>query len=199
MKHIFLDTNILLDLVQQREHFEDAVTILQCAYDKKIEIAASTLSFANIAYILRKLPQEQLYELLSRLSEDVPMLPLTPADIMNAISHPVKDFEDMLQYQCALAADCDVVVTNNKKDFHEFCRIPILTSEEFELYGYLLRMTATRSPLNSRGVRSTPGLQLMGISTPTGSPNAVDGAPCQGAFPPLSIIRRSYRPTAIER
>ena len=131
MKKVFLDTNILLDLVQRRQHLIEAVTILQYAFDGKIEVAASVLSFANIAYVLRKLPQDLLYKMLSRLAEDIPMLPLMPSDMENAIGHPVKDFEDMLQYQCALAARCDVVVTNNKKDFHEFCRIPFLTSEEF--------------------------------------------------------------------
>lgn len=133
MKRVFLDTNILLDLVQRRQHLNEAATILQYAYEGKIEVAASTLSFANIAYILRKLPQELFYQLMSRLSEDIPMLPLTPTDMRNAIGHPVKDFEDMLQYQCASAAGCDVIVTNNKKDFHEFCRIPFLTAEEFLL------------------------------------------------------------------
>lgn len=133
MKRVFLDTNILLDLVQRRQHLNEAATILQYAYEGKIEVAASTLSFANIAYILRKLPQELFYQLMSRLSEDIPMLPLTPTDMRNAIGKPVKDFEDMLQYQCALAAGCDVIVTNNKKDFHEFCRIPFLTAEEFLL------------------------------------------------------------------
>ena len=43
------------------------------------------------------------------------------------------DTNILLQYQCALAAGCDVVVTNNKKDFHEFCRLPFLTAEEFLL------------------------------------------------------------------
>ena len=133
MKRVFLDTNILLDLVQRHQHLNEAATILQYAYEGKIEVAASTLSFANIAYILRKLPQELFYQLMSRLSEDISMLPLTPTDMRNAIGHPVKDFEDMLQYQCALAAGCDVIVTNNKKDFHEFCRIPFLTAEEFLL------------------------------------------------------------------
>ena len=46
---------------------------------------------------------------------------------------PVKDYEDMLQYQCALEVGCDVVVTNNKRDFQEFCLLPFLTSEEFLL------------------------------------------------------------------
>jgi hypothetical protein len=50
-----------------------------------------------------------------------------------ALAQHVKDYEDMLQYQCALAAGCDVIVTNNKKDFYEFCQLPFLTSEEFLL------------------------------------------------------------------
>ncbi len=50
-----------------------------------------------------------------------------------ALTNPVKDYEDMLQYECALAAGCDVVVTNNKRDFQEFCQLPFLTSEEFLL------------------------------------------------------------------
>ena len=133
MKRVFLDTNILLDLIQYREHYEEAIAILQCAFDGHFEVFASTLTYANIADILRKWPQEQLYDALTHLSEDVQMLPLEPKNVTDALSQPVRDFEDMLQYQCALAAGCDVVVTNNKKDFHEFCKLPFLTSEEFLL------------------------------------------------------------------
>lgn len=61
------------------------------------------------------------------------VLPCDAEQLDIALTQPVKDYEDMLQYQCALAAGCDVVVTNNKKDFHEFCKLPFLTSEEFLL------------------------------------------------------------------
>ena len=60
MRRIFLDTNILLDLIQYREHYQESIAILQCAFDGKFDVFASTLSYANIAYILRKWPQEQL-------------------------------------------------------------------------------------------------------------------------------------------
>ena len=43
---------------------------------------------------------------------------------------PVRDFEDMLQYQCARAADCDVIVTNNGRVFAEFSDLPIMTAKE---------------------------------------------------------------------
>ena len=41
--------------------------------------------------------------------------------------------EDLLQFQCAKAFDCDVIITNNKKDFSQFNGIPVLTPEEFLL------------------------------------------------------------------
>ena len=48
-----------------------------------------------------------------------------------ALQQEVKDFEDMLQYQCAIDGHCDCIVTINVKDFLEFANIPILTPQEF--------------------------------------------------------------------
>lgn len=53
--------------------------------------------------------------------------------LQKAINNPTKDFEDMLQYQCALENNCDILVTNNIKDFKDFCKLPIYTSEDFLL------------------------------------------------------------------
>ena len=133
MKRVFLDTNIMLDLAMHRDHFDAALAIMKGAYDGYFEIFASTLSFANIAYILRKEPQDKVCGVVEMLAEDITMLPLLPENVRNTIDHPVRDLEDMLQYQCAKAAGCDVIVTNNKRDFHEFCELPFLTSEEFLL------------------------------------------------------------------
>ena len=68
------------------------------------------------------------------MRQPVVVLPCDANQLDEGLSTEVKDFEDMLQYQCALAAGCDVVVTNNKKAFHEFCCLPFLTSEEFLLH-----------------------------------------------------------------
>ncbi len=60
-------------------------------------------------------------------------LPCDTDQLEKTLKNPVKDYEDMLQYQCALAAGCDVIVTNNKRDFYEFCQLPFLASEVFLL------------------------------------------------------------------
>ena len=131
MKKVFLDTNILIDFIQKRENFGDAVGIWKKADAGEIALYVSTLSYSNITYILRNLPQAELYKYLKTLTKGINMIALEPQHVLSALDNPVRDFEDMLQYQCALAADCDVVVTNNTKDFRDFCQLPLTTSHDF--------------------------------------------------------------------
>ena len=133
MMKVFLDTNILIDYVDHREKRVYAGLILSMADEGLITLFASYLSYANMGYILRKRTQEERYRLIREARAMATVLPCDVEQLDVALAHPVKDYEDMLQYQCALAAGCDVVVTNNKKDFHEFCQLPFLTSEEFLL------------------------------------------------------------------
>ena len=42
-------------------------------------------------------------------------LPCDAHQLSTALAHDdVRDFEDLLQYQCAVAANCDVIVTNTR-------------------------------------------------------------------------------------
>lgn len=133
MMKVFLDTNILLDFGLDRERADFAGGILQLGKDGLIDLYASYLSYANMGYILRDRPTPERYELVRMMRQPVIVLPCDANQLDAGLNSEVKDFEDMLQYQYALAAGCDVVVTNNKKDFHEFCSLPFLTSEEFLL------------------------------------------------------------------
>ncbi|MBR1410072.1 MAG: PIN domain-containing protein [Prevotella sp.] len=133
MMKVFLDTNILLDFGLDREKADYAGGILQLGDGGMIELYASYLSYANMGYILRDHPTAERYELIRMMRQPVAVLPCDAAQLDAGLTFEVKDFEDMMQYQCAKAAGCDVIVTNNKKDFHQFCDLPFLTSEEFLL------------------------------------------------------------------
>ena len=133
MMKVFLDTNILMDFVENRESREYAETIIELGKTGAIQLFASYLSFANMGYILRRRSKEDRYRLLSSVRNIVTVLPCDDKQLDEALANPVNDYEDMLQYQCAVAAGCDVIVTNNKRDFYEFCKLPFLTSEEFLL------------------------------------------------------------------
>ncbi len=133
MKKVFLDTNILMDFIENREKREYAETIIELGKTGVIQLFASYLSYANMGYIYRKRKQEERYSLIRKARNIATVLPCDTEQLDSALNIPVKDYEDMLQYQCALAAGCDVIVTNNKRDFYEFCQLPFLSAEEFLL------------------------------------------------------------------
>ena len=61
----------------------------------------------------------------------VNVLPMDGSQLQAALGWQVRDFEDMLQFQCAKAGSCDIIITNNKRDFAEFSDLPIMTADEF--------------------------------------------------------------------
>lgn len=131
MRRVFLDTNILLDFALEREHAEEAEKILALGLAGAIEVCASYLSYANMGFILRHHPKEEIYFLISMMREDVLVLPADSKQLDAGLALHADDIEDALQFQCAKAAGCDVIVTNNGKDFAEFCDLPYMTATEF--------------------------------------------------------------------
>ena len=131
MNRIFLDTNVIVDFILERDGAEDAANILQLGEDGKIELSVSFLTMANTAYIARKgHTQEQLYNIMADLSAMLKTLPMDEVQLQQALQNPATDFEDMLQYQCAKANFCDIIITRNSKHF-AFAEIPVLTPTEY--------------------------------------------------------------------
>lgn len=130
MKRIFLDTNILIDYIDNRAGADDAEQIFACGFSGEVLLFASSLTFSNMAYIIKGRTQEEKYDALRQMAGIVEIVDLRKQEVMAAIAHPVKDFEDMLQYQCAKAANCDYIVTNDRRHY-DFSDIPHLTSASF--------------------------------------------------------------------
>ena len=131
---IYLDTNVFIDIVDEREHSMQGRTIYELAQRGVFEVCASYLTFANINYIKRDIPRADRYKLMRSLRKGITVLPCDAHQLDTALVHDdVRDFEDLLQYMCAVAADCDVIVTNNIRDYREFCQLPLMTSRDFLL------------------------------------------------------------------
>ena len=131
MKRVFLDTNILLDFALGREHAEEAEKTLALGLAGAIDVCASYLTYANMGFILRHHSKHEIYELIGMMREDVNVLPTDSTQLDAGLSLYADDIEDALQYECAKAANCDVIVTNNKRDFEEFSDLPVMTAGEF--------------------------------------------------------------------
>ncbi len=131
MKKIFIDTNIIIDLLIKRDGYIASAKILALAKDNDVTLYSSVLTMANIAYILRKsFVGDGLYQQMMKLSNILCVSDLTKKQFEQAISLKARDFEDALQYYCAIDNSCDVIITRNKKDF-TFSTITVLTPEEY--------------------------------------------------------------------
>ena len=130
MKRIFLDTNILIDYIDNWAGADDAEQIFACGFSGEALLFASSLTFANIAYIIKGRTQDEKYDALKQMAEGVEILNLGKQEVMAAIAQPVPDFEDMLQYQCAKAAGCDYIITNDRRHY-DFSDIPHFSSAAF--------------------------------------------------------------------
>lgn len=129
--NVFLDTNILIDFVDNRDKRDYAKRIIELGMQGEITLFASYLTYANMAFILRHRSREEKYRLLREARQNIVVVAPTVEQLDYALGHEAKDFEDLLQYRCALEADCDVIVTNNTDDYEEFCQLPFFTSEDF--------------------------------------------------------------------
>ena len=115
---LFLDTNILLDIILERPGFEAPLEVFQKASDGLVELYASYLSMANIAYILRKNYKGALIPTLKQLSCLLTVLPMDGHQLETAMMLEGPDFEDILQAVCAKEGGCEIILTHNPAHFH---------------------------------------------------------------------------------
>lgn len=119
MKHYLVDTNIIIDLLLNREGADAAAAMIDGAERGEYKISLCALSYTNIYYSLRKfLSHEERINCLSQLGEVVNTLPVNGMVIAATLHAGWKDFEDSVQYHCALVdGSVDGIVTHNGKDF----------------------------------------------------------------------------------
>ena len=114
----FLDTNILLDLLLERDGYEASAQILQLRDEGKIDLCVSILTMVNVAYVYKKtVGQNAVIPNLKCLSAIVDVLPMGNDTLEQVLYVGSKDFEDTLQYLCAVQNHCDAIITQNEKDF----------------------------------------------------------------------------------
>jgi predicted nucleic acid-binding protein len=133
MKKLFIDTNIVLDLLSRREpYYEEAANLFSLADRKIIELSISSLTIANTSYILlRQTNSTSAKEILRKLRLIINILPLDDKIIGIALNdNSFDDFEDGLQYFTAIENNQDLIITRNLKDFKN-SDLPVMTAKQF--------------------------------------------------------------------
>lgn len=132
MTRIFADTDVCIDLLSGREPFNKPAEILfSLADNAKIRIYVSSLSFANIDYVLRsQYNANSSRQIIGKFKTLVNVLPVDSKTIDLAIASAFNDFEDAIQYSCAMENNLAIIVTRNIKDYKK-ASIQVLTPESF--------------------------------------------------------------------
>ncbi len=131
MTRLFLDTNIVIDLLERREPFcHDAVRIFTMAYFKKVSIFVSPITYTTASFLLRKHGEDGMRRLLSNFRQISHVAATNEKIIDDSLASDFKDFEDAVQYYTALKAKADFIITRNGKDFAN-SKIPVMTAGQF--------------------------------------------------------------------
>jgi predicted nucleic acid-binding protein len=132
MENIFVDINIIIDLLVKRGLiYKDAQVLFTLSDKKEIQLCISSLSFANAYYSIVKQHKDiDTKNYLAKFKVLVKVLPLEDKAIELALASDFNDFEDGLQYFIAMDNESDIIITRNKKDFKN-AKIPVMTAGEY--------------------------------------------------------------------
>lgn len=129
---IMPDTNVVIDVLLDREPFADASsTVLKLCEDRHFDAFVSVSAITDIFYLVRKHTNsaERAYNAIETLLRVVDVCKVTDHEVKLALKLHKNDFEDCLVAECAKSAMCECVVTRNKKDF-DGLGIDVLTPTE---------------------------------------------------------------------
>lgn len=120
MTNLFIDTDIIIDfLIDRKPYSREAAIIFTLIDRKKLKGYASSLTFSNLYYVLHKIePHKKVISKLDSISNLLTILKVDEQMIRDAIDSGFSDFEDSIQYFCAL--DCkkiEVIITRNTRDY----------------------------------------------------------------------------------
>ncbi|MEP7268661.1 MAG: PIN domain-containing protein [Saprospiraceae bacterium] len=129
---IFVDTNILVDLIADRQPFSKyAVELFTRAETDLVTLYTSSHSIATTHYLLKKyIHEKELREVLIHLLDYITVISVDLSIIKKSLKSNYKDFEDALQIYSAHSVEgIECIVTRNLKDF-KGAHIPVYSPDE---------------------------------------------------------------------
>lgn len=128
---VFIDSDVTIDLLAQREHYRAAAELFDLVETGQIDAHTTPVVLANVEYIIKKYSsnskaRKALHMLLKQLS----VLPMDQEIVQRAADSPFRDFEDAMQYFSAEKGKIDFIVTRNIRDY-EKGSISVMTAEDF--------------------------------------------------------------------
>ena len=119
MTDLFIDTDVIIDFIIDRQPFsKDAARLFTLIDRKKVKGYTSALCYSNLYYILSKYEaHKKLITMLNELTELVGILKVDDDIIKDSLASGYSDFEDAVQMMSATQIGAQYLVTRNIKDY----------------------------------------------------------------------------------
>lgn len=132
---IFLDTNIILDLLDQERPFSgESGVIFNLIDDGTCQAYFSESVITTTDYVLtKKFPNAKKINILKDLLKLVTVIECSNSIIQNALIKNETDLEDTILYELALSQKIDYFITNDKQALKKLStkKLPVVTSKDF--------------------------------------------------------------------
>ena len=116
---LFLDTNVLLDVLAVREPWAaDASALLSLVDGETVKAFVAAHTVSTLDYMLAKaIGRRRANAALVDLVKLVRVAEVNHEIVLQALALGWKDFEDALQAVCAINVEADILVTRDPRDF----------------------------------------------------------------------------------
>jgi len=120
-KHYLVDTNVIIDMLLDREDADAACAVFDGAERGEYYLHICALSFTTMFYSLRKiLSREERIDALNQLKEALEVAAVDSNVIDMALKSGWKDFEDAVQnFSAVVDPQISAIITRNTKDFKD--------------------------------------------------------------------------------
>jgi predicted nucleic acid-binding protein len=119
MKKVFVDTNIVLDVLLQNDKlWQDSIRIFQLAELGQIHAYISASSMTDIFYVAsKKLTKPTARMAIEHMLDLFYIVSVGADDLRGALSLPIEDMEDALQAWCACKIGAEALITRDLGGF----------------------------------------------------------------------------------
>jgi predicted nucleic acid-binding protein len=129
---VLIDTDVILDLVLEREPFsEDAKNIWNANAQGLYEGYVSAITPINVHYFVRKFKDAKVADqVVQEILNNLQICPIDYAVLQSARISAINDFEDAVQHSSAQNLGLDAIITRNIKDYTK-ATLQIFTPSDF--------------------------------------------------------------------
>lgn len=133
MKNLFLDTNVLMDILANRIPFyESSSKVYKLGINKKCNLFTSSNTINTVHYLLKKfIGEQEIRNALDEITDIVSIIPVNLDMIKKSLNSNHKDFEDAIQiYSAQSISEMNCIVTRDLKDYKN-AEIQVYTPDQF--------------------------------------------------------------------